>query len=96
MFTPQIRVNGALGWGLGLGTEAAASRSGRATAGRSGADSGFVWQWGDNGSWKNFLLAHPASGSGVVIFTNGSRGLNLARRILGATTGLEHDLFLWL
>jgi CubicO group peptidase (beta-lactamase class C family) len=96
MLTAQIRINSALGWGLGLGIEAPASRAARATGGRRGADLGFVWQWGDNGSWKNLVLAHPASGSAVVVFTNGSRGLNLAQRIVGATTGLAHDLFLWL
>jgi CubicO group peptidase (beta-lactamase class C family) len=44
MVTAQTRVNRALAWGLGWGIERA--------AGPGPGD--FLWQWGDNGSWKNF------------------------------------------
>ncbi|HKN66736.1 MAG TPA: hypothetical protein VJW73_10685, partial [Gemmatimonadaceae bacterium] len=56
----------------------------------------YIWQWGDNGSWKNFVLAHPATRSGIVIFTNGSRGLNVAQRVVTAATGSDHEAFWWL
>jgi hypothetical protein len=47
-------------------------------------------------SVKNFVLAHPASRSAIVAFTNGSRGLNVAQRIATAATGLDHAAFWWL
>lgn len=84
MFTPQIRVSPGLDWGLGWGIESARGRT------------NYIWQWGDNGSWKNFVLAHPASRSGVLVFTNGSHGLNVAQRIVTAATGLDHEAFWWL
>ena len=55
----------------------------------------YLWHWGDNGFWKNFVLVHPASRSAVVVFTNGSRGMNVARAVVAAATGEEHDAFLW-
>jgi CubicO group peptidase (beta-lactamase class C family) len=96
MLRAQIRLNDALSWGLGWGLE-------RQVAGRSAGrdeperkDPNYVWHWGDNGNWKNFVLAHPATRSAIVIFTNGSRGLNVAQRIVTAATGEEHAAFLWL
>jgi len=60
------------------------------------SDPNFLWHWGDNGSWKNFVLAHPESKSAIVVFTNGSRGLNVANRVMTAATGRQHAAFLWL
>jgi CubicO group peptidase (beta-lactamase class C family) len=90
MLTPQVRINAALGWGLGWGLawQTAASDAGR--------DADTAWHWGDNGWWKNFVVAHPASGSALVVFTNGSRGMNVAQRIVAAATGEDHPAFLWL
>ena len=83
MFTSHTPINSALSWGLGLGQET------------HGGDN-YSWHWGDNGSWKNFMLVHPATRSGIALFTNGSRGLNLASRVMTAATGSEHEAFLWL
>jgi CubicO group peptidase (beta-lactamase class C family) len=83
MRTKQTPINDVLGWALGIGME------------RQGNED-FLWHWGDNGAWKNFLLVHPASRSAIVIFTNGSKGLNVANRIVTASTGAEHPAFLWL
>ena len=94
MLAPRIQINGALGWGLGWGIEEKPNLIGR--AGGVSPASDYLWQWGDNGSWKNFALAHPASGSAIVVFTNGSHGLNLARCIVSAATGFDHSAFLWL
>jgi CubicO group peptidase (beta-lactamase class C family) len=85
MLTPQVRINAALSWGLGWGL--AASGTGEPDT---------AWHWGDNGWWKNFVVAHPASRSAVVVFTNGSRGLNVAQRVVAAATGEDHPAFLWL
>jgi CubicO group peptidase (beta-lactamase class C family) len=95
MLSPQIRIDDALAWGLGWGLERrsltmAGARSPSAT------NANFIWHWGDNGSWKNFVLAHPATRSAIVIFTNGSRGLHVAQRIVSASTGLDHAAFWWL
>ena len=84
MTTPQTRINSALSWGLGVGIE------------ESARDGSFLWHWGDNGAWKNFMVAHPRTGSALVVFTNGSRGLNVARRAVAAATGDERAAFLWL
>ena len=83
MFTSHTPINSALSWGLGLGQEKHAEQS-------------YGWHWGDNGSWKNFMLVDPATRSGVALFTNGSRGLNLAARVMTAATGSDHEAFLWL
>ncbi len=79
---PQSRINSVLAWGLGWGIEQDAARE-------------YLWQWGDNGGWKAFALAHPESRSGIVVFTNGSNGLKVAERIVRAASGLEHAAFLW-
>ena len=82
MLAPQTRINSALAWGLGWGLE---SESGR----------DYIWHWGDNGSYKNFVLAHLASRSAVVVFTNGSNGLRVAEAIIGAASGHRHFAFDW-
>jgi CubicO group peptidase (beta-lactamase class C family) len=87
MVTPKTRINRALSWGLGIGLE---QQSG------GPADANYLWHWGDNGPWKNFVLAHPATKSAIVVFTNGSRGLNIANRVITAATGQQHAAFLWL
>ena len=83
MESPVIRINSALSWGLGFGIEQAEAQT-------------FLWQWGDNGAWKNFLLAHPATRSGIVIFTNGNNGAHICERIVRAATDIDHPAFLWI
>jgi CubicO group peptidase (beta-lactamase class C family) len=92
MLTSQTPIDSALSWGLGWGLE----RRSLTTIGPHaltpvGTD--FIWHWGDNGAWKNFVLAHPTSRSAIVIFTNGARGLNVAQRITTAATGIDHAAF---
>src|SRR5262249_27849447 len=88
MESPQTRINSALAWGLGWGLEGSGSAAGFATS--------YLWHWGDNGNWKNFVLVHPSCRSAVVVFTNGSRGLNVARQIVTAAAGGEQAAFWWL
>jgi CubicO group peptidase (beta-lactamase class C family) len=83
MLVPQTKINSALSWGLGWGLESAAGRD-------------YIWHWGDNGTYKNFVLAHPASRSAVLVFTNGSNGMRIAEHIVVAASGLEHPAFDWL
>jgi CubicO group peptidase (beta-lactamase class C family) len=82
MRTPVSHVNSALSWGLGIGIEHVDGQS-------------YLWQWGDNGGWKNFILAHPPTRTGIVVFTNGNNGQRVNERILRAATGIEHPAFLW-
>ncbi|HEX3374267.1 MAG TPA: serine hydrolase domain-containing protein [Edaphobacter sp.] len=82
MQTPVSHVNSALSWGLGIGVEHVDGQS-------------YLWQWGDNGGWKNFILAHPPTRTGIVVFTNGNNGQRVNERILRAATGIEHPAFLW-
>ena len=83
MMAPQTRINSALSWGLGWGLES--------TGGRD-----YIWHWGDNGTYKNFVLAHPASRSAVMAFTNGSNGMRIAEHLVVAASGIEHPAFDWL
>lgn len=61
-------INSALSWGLVWGVE-------------EEDGSQYLWQWGDNGGWKNIVIVHPESRSALVVFS--------------AATGREHPLFLW-
>ena len=83
MFSSHTRINSVLSWGLGWGLEIDQGRE-------------HVWHWGDNGSFKNFVLAHRPSRSAVVAFTNGSSGLRLCERLVAAATGHDHPAFDWL
>src|SRR5262245_14211123 len=77
METPQIAVNPEctnctekepkelstnIFWGLGWGIQ------------KNGKDVS-LWHWGDNGSFKCFVVADPARKSGVMMFTNSENGL---------------------
>lgn len=82
MMTPYSHVNSALSWGLGWGLE----EDGGAKC---------LWQWGDNGGWKNIVIVHPESRSALFVFTNGGNGMRVVERIAKAATGRDHPLFLW-
>jgi CubicO group peptidase (beta-lactamase class C family) len=83
MFTPTTRINSPLSWGLGWGLESEDGRD-------------YAWHWGDNGNFKNFLLAHLPSRSAVVVFTNGNNGMRVAEAIVAASSDHEHLAFDWL
>ncbi len=78
----QIRIRLLLGWGLGWGIERMDGRE-------------YVWQWGDNGGYKNFVVAEPASGDAVFVFTNGDSGARIYDRIVTHATGHDHPAFFW-
>jgi CubicO group peptidase (beta-lactamase class C family) len=82
MRNPQIRAAGAVSWGLGVGLET--DRSPPA-----------VWHWGDSGSAQTFALGDPATGDGVVVLTNSSRGLHVCERVVAGVTGVDHTVFLF-
>jgi CubicO group peptidase (beta-lactamase class C family) len=82
MQTPVSHLNSALSWGLGVGIEQVDGQS-------------YLWQWGDNGGWKNFILAHPPSRTAIAVFSNGNNGQRVNERIVRAATGIDHPVFLW-
>jgi len=82
MLTPQVKINSALGWGLGLGLEREAAQD-------------CFWHWGDNGTFKAFMMGDAAARSGVVVFTNATNGHRLWERIVAQATGRDHAAFLF-
>jgi CubicO group peptidase (beta-lactamase class C family) len=82
-FTATTRINSALSWGLGWGLESDQARD-------------YIWHWGDNGNYKNFVLAHLPSRSAVVVFTNGNNGMRINEAVVAAASGHEHFAFDWL
>ena len=82
MIVQQSAINQSLGWGSGIGLE---------EAGRK-----YVWHWGDNPGFKNFVVGEPATGAAMVIFTNGNAGQRVYERVIRARTGIDHPAFLWL
>jgi hypothetical protein len=79
----QIAINEFLGWGLGWGIERFAGKT-------------YIWQWGDNGTAKNFVVAEPATGDAVFVFTNGAAGARVYDRLLTHATGHDHPALFWL
>lgn len=80
MMTSQTKINSGISWGLGVGLE-------EAGAGK------LFWHWGDNGTYKDFMMGDPVSRSGIVVFTNGSNGHRLWRSIVADATGSDHAAF---
>ncbi|MBI1354482.1 MAG: serine hydrolase [Acidobacteria bacterium] len=79
----QVEINEFLGWGLGWAIERADGRV-------------YAWQWGDNPGFKNFVLAEPADGAAVFVFTNGDSGARVYDRALTHATGHDHPALFWL
>jgi CubicO group peptidase (beta-lactamase class C family) len=79
----QVSINEFLGWGLGWATEHYAART-------------YVWQWGDNPGYKNFVIAEPAGGNAVFVFTNGDAGARVYDRAVVHLTGHDHPALFWL
>ncbi|HEX2081107.1 MAG TPA: serine hydrolase domain-containing protein [Longimicrobium sp.] len=83
MMEPQVRLNEALQWGLGIGLEEMDGRT-------------LFWHWGDNPGFKNFVVGDPAAGRATVVFTNGNSGRNVYERVIRDRTGTDHPAFLWI
>jgi len=79
----QIKIRPSLGWGLGWGIERPKGRQ-------------YVWQWGDNGGYKNFVAAEQSTGDAVFVFTNGDSGRQVYDRIVTHSTGHDHPALHWL
>ena len=79
----QVAINEFLGWGLGWAIERAAGHV-------------YLWQWGDNGGFKNFVLAEPSTGGAIFVFTNSDAGAHVYDRVLTHATGHDHPALFWL
>lgn len=84
MMEPQVRLNEALRWGLGIGLE-------EMEDGRT-----LIWHWGDNPGFKNFVVGDPAAGRATVVFTNANSGRSVYERVVRDRTGTDHLAFLWI
>jgi len=70
-------------WGLGWGIERNGGRE-------------WIWHWGDNGSFKAFVMAEPKTKAGVVMFANSENGLELAQPLVDEAMGERFLAFEWL
>lgn len=83
MLTPQIRVNSNIDWGLGWGIQ------------KTGRNISF-WQWGDNGSFRGFVVGYPKEKIAVVILTNSENAFEIIEDIVKKAIGGTHPAFKWL
>ncbi len=83
MLKTQTKINSAISWGLGIGLENYGGHS-------------YFWHWGDNGTYKAFVIGEPSKKWGMAIFTNGSNGHRIWERIVREATGRDHPSFLWI
>ena len=87
MLQPQINSQvetgkTALSWNLGVGRQETA-------AGPA------FWQWGDNGTFKAFLIGYPEKKEGLVYFTNSAAGMTIAPAILQLFFGGAQPAIAW-
>lgn len=61
--------NNYIWWGLGIGIQANETGD-------------WIWQWGDNGSFKGFAIANPTKKEALVYFTHSNWGLHITTDIL--------------
>jgi CubicO group peptidase (beta-lactamase class C family) len=85
MLAPQVTINEAIRWGLGLGLQSPG-------AGRTDQ----FWHWGDSGGVKAFVLGDPAARTAIVVFTNGNNGRAVYERVVRAVRGADPPAFLWI
>jgi CubicO group peptidase (beta-lactamase class C family) len=79
MLTPEIDVAENVYWGLGFGLEKTSAGDG-------------IWQWGDYGIFRNYIVAYKKQKIGVVYLTNSFNGLSVAQDIVSHAIGGGQDL----
>ena len=82
MLKPQVKINGALDWGLGWGLE------------HTDAGDAF-WHWGDWGVFRNFAMAYRNQRTGVVVLTNSFNGPKVYKEIVPQALGGKHPAISW-
>jgi CubicO group peptidase (beta-lactamase class C family) len=78
MLTPQIDVDKDMGleWSLGFALQTDAN--GKA-----------IWQWGDYGIFRNYIIAYPEHKTGMVYLANSFYGLDICRDLVALSIGGE-------
>jgi CubicO group peptidase (beta-lactamase class C family) len=56
----------------------------------------YLWHWGDNGSFKAFVMLDPKSKSAIILFANSEHGLDLAQPIVNEAMATTSPAFDWL
>jgi len=69
-----------LTWGLGWGIE-------------NEGDDTVIWHWGNTPGYRSLVVASPATGTGVVMFTDSDDGLRAGRAIVNTVIPGNHRLF---
>jgi CubicO group peptidase (beta-lactamase class C family) len=81
--TPSKELSKTVFWGLGIGIQET-------------KDGESLWHWGDNGSFKCFVVAYPKRKIGVVMFMNSENGLSIVSDLLRISLGGEQPALGWL
>ena len=55
-----------------------------------------IWQWGDNDTFKAFVVAYPGKKEGLVYFTNSFNGLKIAKDLLRLFINSDQPALDWL
>jgi CubicO group peptidase (beta-lactamase class C family) len=76
MLTPQISIERNDYWALGFGIE-------------RGETGDALWQWGDDGVFRNFVIAYPTRGTAIVYLSNSNNGLGIRDEIVRTVMGPE-------
>ncbi len=80
---PRTKVTRYLSWGWGWGLQHFAGED-------------WMWHWGDNPGFKNFILCRPARRDGLIVFTNGDNGQVFYDRVAVSVFGAELPALLWI
>jgi CubicO group peptidase (beta-lactamase class C family) len=72
----QCQIDEELAWGAGWGLELGSPL--------------FGWQWGSDPDASNFVIGCPATGNGVVVFTDATDARDFYRRVVGRILPGDH------
>lgn len=82
--TPIVEAkSGKLMWGHGWGVEERAGHR-------------YLWQWGDNGGYKNFVWLDVDKQKAYAVFTNGDKGRAVYERLMRQEIKMDPLAFSWL
>ena len=70
----DVKDDKSLSWSLGFGLQ----NDGNGTA---------LWQWGDYGIFRNYVIGYPAQKTAVVYLTNSFNGLSICPELVGRSVG---------
>jgi CubicO group peptidase (beta-lactamase class C family) len=74
MLKPQIDVSKGVFWGLGFGLE-------------QNPNGDTFWQWGDYGTFRNYIVGYKKQKIGLVYLTNSFNGLSIGQDLVQAAIG---------